>query len=254
MTRDETDEADNSDPPSNEWGIPDWRDPSNYGDTNSWSDIRWRWEFFRRRDDLRAYFDVTLESEVEERKRILAAGGPYLRDLDGRRYKLDPDMLGWNDRADVPGFGVNASEEARQRFGYLAIRNPRIGSQPEGAIIPENDWVTACLLDGSKHDGTYPEFRLPKNQVAFVFDMDAPLETQIERARGALRAIQTKRHGKLVTRRYHRKKLLIYLRALDAREDGASWREIAALNPSKAQTEQAGRDTWNAADTLRFNF
>ena len=41
----------------NEWGIPNWRDAAAYGDVTDWTLDRWRWEFFRRRPDLRAFFD-----------------------------------------------------------------------------------------------------------------------------------------------------------------------------------------------------
>ncbi|MFC3447666.1 hypothetical protein ACFOLL_16990 [Falsochrobactrum ovis] len=40
-----------------EWGLPDWQDESSYGNTSSWSFMRWRWEFTRRRDDYRNDFD-----------------------------------------------------------------------------------------------------------------------------------------------------------------------------------------------------
>ena len=42
----------------NEWGIPDWRDAQAYGDTSKWTIYRWRWEFYRRRSDLRECFDA----------------------------------------------------------------------------------------------------------------------------------------------------------------------------------------------------
>ena len=39
-----------------DWGIPDWRDRSAYGDTRAWSESRWHWEFIRRREDCREDF------------------------------------------------------------------------------------------------------------------------------------------------------------------------------------------------------
>lgn len=39
--------------PAEEWGLPDWRDAASYGEVKEWTFMRWRWEFYRRRDDLR---------------------------------------------------------------------------------------------------------------------------------------------------------------------------------------------------------
>lgn len=35
------------------WGIPDWRDASAYPDPENTSDLQWKWEFLRRREDYR---------------------------------------------------------------------------------------------------------------------------------------------------------------------------------------------------------
>lgn len=234
----------------NEWGIPDWRDPAGYGDTASWNMNRWRWEFYRRRDDLRAYFDHW--AEETHRNRLEAN-----KDLEPQ----DPGFM---------AFGKGGQpREAIRNFGYAGVPNPRIGAQPSGAIIPFR-WLarrTGRLRGSSPHvggrsvlnainDRTDKEFRvwLKPHEMTIRFDLNEPLQLQIEHAREALRAEQLKLQGKFLQTRRHPKKWLRYLRTLDASSAGASWGEIATLHPATAQTEQTVSNVLVQANTLRFNF
>ena len=61
-------------PASTNWGIPNWRDPSSYGDTKRWSEARWHWEFMRRREDCRA--DFLAYKDEEERDPPAELAGP----------------------------------------------------------------------------------------------------------------------------------------------------------------------------------
>lgn len=254
----------------NEWGIPDWRDPEGYGDTESWSMNRWRWEFYRRRDDLREYFDKHADKTVAD------------------NFLISQQSVGIVcRRADEPGFVALGSDEATQRFGYIGIPNPRIGAQPEGAIRPLKGYSTLLrLVDGAKAHERNTIFQeicerlvsagvplseaqerqlslcmldkvaiqIKPIEVALRFDLDDPLEPQLKEAREMLRSIQSERHGKLLETRRHPTKWLCYLRTLDARAAGASWSEIAMLGPMTAQTQQAARNIWSQANALRFNF
>jgi len=268
----------------NEWGIPDWRDPLAYGDVKRWTFNRWRWEFYRRRDDLRAYFDAHAARSYE-----LCA-------------PLNPEIP----KPHEPGFGALVDLEARKRFGYSPLPNPRIGAQPPPLIMPyEHDGV-GNIIDGSNRPlgdilrlvlteetsdvlgrglfevgidplslsfegrpaegfetvrdaffarlATCQAAPLEESEIALTFDLKRPLEPQIEHARQILRQYQAERLGKPLQRRRHPDKWLGYLRTIDAREDDASWVKIAALHPNTAQTEQTARDIWKAADALRFNF
>lgn len=251
----------------NEWGIPDWRNPEDYGDVKSWSFDRWRWEFFRRRDDLRKYFDKWAEET-------------YQNDLRLSRSALGIDVI----LPDQPGFCASGNEDPRTKFGYLGVPNPRIGPQPAGAIKTVDSY--SHFVDGSKQDieyglgrqiggrlrlagvfftGSQYEFlkqtlfddfpvRLESNEVALTFNLNDPLEPQLRDAKALLKNQQLERHGKLLQRRRHPLKWLGYLRTLDAREAGASWSEIASLHPSTKQTEQSARDIWKQARDLCFNF
>lgn len=253
----------------NKWGIPNWCDAEAYGDVTVWTLNRWRWEFFRRRRDLREYFDKLGQSS-------------YLENL-----ALSQQAIGVDTRLPTePGFCARGSEHTKQEFGYISIPNPRIGQQPEGAIRPFRGYSKLRVTDGSKRDRAVDSHtqiasrqksvglsitdehyetqgvahfdcfsvQLEPHEVAIKFDLNRPLEPQIEEARELARQLQVRLNGKLVVNRRHPKKWLGYLRTLDAREAGASWSEIAALHSATAQTEQSARDIWEQAKALCFNF
>lgn len=117
---------------ANEWCIPDWRDPLAYGEVSRWSDDRWRWEFYRRRDDLRAYFDERAEATYH-----------YWSKFAGR-----PNFPVAHLRPEEPGFCVDVHPADKKTFGYSALPNPRIGEQPFWAI-----WTLDFLLRGDYHVG-----------------------------------------------------------------------------------------------------
>ena len=103
---------------TNEWGIPDWRDAASYGDVKRWEFNRWRWEFYRRRDDLRECFDAYADETYQHKKQH--AGKPGFPDAH-----LQPHEA---------GFSAIVGVDNRKRFGYSNLPNPRIGEQPAWAI------------------------------------------------------------------------------------------------------------------------
>lgn len=259
----------------NEWGIPSWQEPVAYGDVKRWTFNRWRWEFYRRRDDLRACFDAHADETY--------------------RFNLQKVGFDWAPcahlRPDEAGFTADIGREDRARFGYSELPNPRIGDQWENRLYFDND-SRLTVVDGSfvGKDGTArtigkrlaeagvvltePQQRRLRHLLAchwielgpdglgLGFSLDRPLEPQLANARGVLRAHYEIR-GKPMQRKRHPAKWLGYLRTLDAREAGASWREIAVeLLPMREDEageqvharETRARDMWNAADALRFNF
>lgn len=215
----------------NPWGLPDWRDRQSYGGVARWTFNRWRWEFYRRRPDLRAYYDGHAAASHRYWSRYAGRPGFPLAHL----------------RPDEPGFTAIVAAAARKRFGYSALPNPRIGEQPEGVIRP---WVNDSTLRVA--EDAVPA--LDPGEFAVLFDLDRPIEAQLDMAREVLRWHQEERHGKPLQRRRHPGKWLTYLRVLDAREAGASWAAIASILPSTAQKPQSARDTWELAAALRFNF
>ncbi|MDM7969489.1 MAG: hypothetical protein QUV10_07700 [Paracoccaceae bacterium] len=207
-----------------DWGIPDWTSIKAYGDVSNWTDERWRWEFFRRRRDLREFFD---NWAVESRQFECNAG-------------LD---------VNEPGFLAYASGEFSgqgiDRFGYAGIPNPRISNQPKSSIKPVREMVYRFRFNrGDKStstirsvippaDGqprTIHEVVLREQEVAIQFDLNEPLTPQLQRATEFLRAQQLRIHPKLLQPRKNRAMWLSYLRALDGRA-GPSQKDPAKQAP-----------------------
>jgi hypothetical protein len=237
--------------PVNDWGLPDWRDEAAYGLISGWSKHRWRWEFSRRREDLRAYFDNWCEPSDK-----------YV-DANGKR----PEKEGF------------CHLDARSEFGYWPLPNPRtgdhtrdllwphvgtgvcnemVGSQDHGKIGGMLDAIGVTVTDEQEfvlHEFRgYRYARVKENQMALTFDLDKPLEAQLAQAKISLELYQKQRHGVAVQRRANPEKWLTYLRVLDAREFGASWAEISTILKYKAATPHAARDSWKQARELCFNF
>ncbi len=229
----------------NEWGIPDWCDPAAYGDVSRWTFNRWRWEFYRRRGDLRAAFDEGAEATFQHRQ----------------RYAGKPGFPSAHLRPDQPGFCAIVTVKGREKFGYSGLPNPRIGNRPAWAISlhpPEDSTVT--------HVSEYA----PEGFERIDFDLSRPLEPQLRMAHSNLRELQKMEFGRVIQKRRHPTKWLAYLRTLDAREamPDASWQRFTETlfnagllerhkDPAggyRAPPPQAGRDKWEAANVLRSNF
>ena len=260
----------------NEWGIPDWRDAAAYGDVKRWTFNRWRWEFYRRRDDLRYVFDVYAQDSFARWKRysqgerniFYAWWCVYAREL-GVTSPPEPTEA---------GFVAFIPEPVADLYGYFRLPNPRISNQPEYCITPTYDDGTITAVVGAEGrsfaeqlakaglpltemqlailgaDASFTPMPIERNEVAIAFDLSKPLAAQLAVAKRELTHLQKNGFEGKQQRRRHPAKWLPYLRTLDARADGASWSEISALHLNTAQTEQTARDIWDAANALRFNF
>jgi hypothetical protein len=266
----------------NDWGLPDWRDPAGYGDVKRWTLNRWRWEFYRRRDDLRAYFDARAEETY----------------LHWQQYAGKPGFPVAHLRTDEPGFCVIVDVEARKRFGYSGLPNPRIGAQPASAISTWEHDGAGSIIDGNRtghngfrgtfgdllamarlklteeqliflrHSTTCLPIHLEQNEMAITFDLKKPLKPQMDHARDMLLWHQANLNGKPLQKRRQPKLWFAYIRALDGKADGATWLDMAntffeqgLLDRHKdphggycPPPPQAARDKWEAASALRFNF
>lgn len=275
---DKTDKTDETPAGGNEWGIPDWRDPAAYGDVTRWKFSRWRWEFHRRRGDLRSYFDQHAERCWR-----------YWQQFVG-----DPTAPGAELQPHERGFYVTVEREARDRLGYSLLPNPRIGDQSDMLLwtgylsgdarvqtIEGNHCSIGQYLKlhgihlsdeqrafvGADWLAAVPVRNLGRDRIAIIFDLNRPLEAQIKMARDVLQASNDLR-GKSSQKRRHPAKWLVCLRTLDAREAGASWRQIADAfyaerilsrykDPSGGYSPpppQAASALWKVAKGLQSNF
>lgn len=263
---DPCDNCDTATPALNEWGIPDWRDKAAYGDVGAWSLNRWRWEFFRRRDDVRAFFDVRAESHYQDSLEYweIAKANPTL----SAHYQTPPLKPG------EPGFAVRCTIEEAETFDYSQILDPRIGEQPWHLLTPikSDGWdKMAWVPKGRDSTG----LAIQPHQVGLVFSLDKPLAAQVESAKTYLQEMQHERHGENIQTRHpkdERRNLLWlgYLRTLDARADGPeeAWpkftdklyehgvidRHKSLSGGYSAPAKQAGRTKLNSATRLCFNF
>lgn len=228
----------------NEWGTPDWTDARAYGDTDAWSNSRWRWEFTRRREDYRADFDLYYAATVEHDRE--------LRDLeggDGRR------LLGPND----PGFSCSVIPD--KEYG-IRLLNPRISEQPFWCLVFHDRTGRGGTARGSGasiFDHEVAVVQVPDGAAAVLIDLDRPIASQLAGARGNLESLQVGRHGKTLQWRQHPTKWFGYLRTIDGREAGATWREIfdVVLKETKSNNqnpEQEARGVWQRARDLMFNW
>ncbi|WP_108813252.1 hypothetical protein [Loktanella sp. Alg231-35] len=226
---------------NNDWGLPDWRDSFSYGDTTRWKLLRWRWEFYRRRDDLRQLFQSKIKTLCQNTDGTHTA----VSDLRDNLLRSPFD----------PGFLVDCSEAEKLEFGYAGIPNPRISDQEMGAIFSLHDAVTIeseKSFANSKGLGTNRP--LSGGKMHITFDIDRPIDPQLKAANRALKKHQVAHHGKNFQRRRHPKKWLGYLQTLDAREAKVTWSEIAKIHAHTKGDEQAARDIWEQANILRFDF
>lgn len=239
------------------WGIPDWQIAEGYSVGDNWSENRWRWEFFRRRSDLRDYFDARAGETYEHYARF------------NENFP----------KSDEPGFGAIVDVDARERFGYSPLPNPRIGDQPETLLMPHSAGHTTKFVDDdacnveqllkmadvalnereefmfSRHLG-HKSADIAENEHAVIFHLEQPLEPQIERARQMLRWEQKERLGKIIQRRQRPNLWPAYLRVIDARADGATWQQISQTLPGHmgSRTPQDARRFHEQATGLMINF
>lgn len=236
------------------WGLPDWQCADEYSlpewvsedrgiDDYDFIKIgygplhRWRWEFYRRRDDLRIAFDERAQSTYEHYCEIARLTGRDESEV------LTPDQ---------PGFV--AQSYMQDGFGYAGIPNPRISDQPDHVLCPSLDPTLAGHAHYGRRGERVQKIGIEKHEVAFVFDLRKPLEEQLFSAKHTLKSEQLEMFGKKLQKRRRSNLWRTYLRVLDARECKASWAKIAKILPTGSKNEQAARDTWDHARALCFNF
>ena len=162
-----------------------------------------------------------------------------------------------------PGFV--ATMPGPYKYGLAGLPNPRISEQPSyvRTFAPSTGGATMGQGQEFLAGGEGVSVDAWEGAVAIVFDLAQSIDAQIEGWREFLKSEQQRRHGKVIARqRQPKKKMpdlwLRYLRALDAKECGASLKGIADAviveNEKTVATPQSARAILELAQALQFNF
>jgi Family of unknown function (DUF6499) len=215
-------------------GVPDWRDASAYPTTDEFSLDEWHWEFLRRNHDYRRDYFRPRDSFGED--------GRY------RYFKLKYKIV----------------ELADPRRSVRDMLNPEPSNEPEdGNALPTlfaPDFAVRFMDQNiSTCYSTKLEIQrlLEDAEIHHLFlriNLRRPLDPQFRILKQLAKTAQRWdwNQGRLNIRRPHRRNWPLYLRALDARDAGASYMTIARELPThRNQSEQAARDVVKQAEALR---
>ena len=215
------------------WGAPNGLDIAEYGNIGDWDDIRWRWEFLRRRDDVRQAYQNAAFDDFREMSH--APGVPT-------------DLI-WRDDYRNQSFYLSPSGAARLGYGRLA--NPLYSTFDDSeALLPSLDRRTLVPWHIGNSENQFDVIGI--GQIAIVFDPNKPITPQIT---GLEKHLLHWRNHSISNdiERAHPDKWLTYLRLLDARVSGASWQNCAdSIVPSTtAQSIGTARDQHKQALRLQ---
>jgi hypothetical protein len=201
------------------WVVPDWRDAMAYP-----ADLKpheWRWQFLRRRPGYRADWLLALQ---RERARIHAISGHRLEPVD---WEDNPNF-----RAHLPG--------ANARYGVHALQNPAV-AKPGIGLFVQTYGAAVSYASGEMFEQMERDRRL-----LITFDLTKPIRGQLEAAERMLRAeIDNRPEG-----RRHPGKWPTYLRAIDARDAGATFRMIGEI--IQGSSKEGGKQIWLQAQKVMF--
>jgi hypothetical protein len=225
------------------WGVPDWSKPQDY--PSEATDRVWRWEFLRRRWDYRDAW-----SEWSPRRVMAANGVSYC-------YR-NPDDVQLR-------FGVRVVLDPRLSMSDEAIDRALALFQPASGYASWEHYESYFLQAAAGQDFAEQVAARHRHKreteeaagiVSYRFDLSKSIERQIIQARDYLLVEQKSQYGdKKNTRRPSRELWSRYLRALDARDCGASWQRIGkAFWPREENVKDKALRTHEEAERVRDNF
>lgn len=207
------------------WGCPDGLNAHDYDGHETWDVSTWRWEFLRRRYVIRNLFGFRARDDFAERNGKLIA----------------PHKAMWLPEYKDRVFGLSPADAALYGIGTLS--NPLYAKEPEGLSFLEARTLRPFDIGANDRYS-----KIGPRQIAIVFDPDKPLEPQLEGI-GDYLASHRNHNTPTDIQRIHAAKYLEYIRILDAREAGHSWKRCAEdiLPVTSARTPQAARDVHRQA-------
>lgn len=218
-----------------DWGVPNWRDATAY--PAKLTMLEWWWEFTRRRPDYREAWDAA--QVVVRREHRLA------HDVDELRLRFELSLV------HDPARSLTNWELMQYRYPRNFLRSP-VEPLLEAADHP---YAGQLFSEAAQRQHMAED----SWQRLYNFDLSRPLGPQLKHARQHLISLQMELFGKVPTRRPRHEKWRDYLRAIDARDHGATLIQIAnglwpGLGTGNAQKAEKARDTYDAAAQLRDNF
>lgn len=181
------------------WGVPDWRNADAYPQPQDLTIDEWRWEFTRRRRDYREDWLLTAYLGLEQIKRSAA----MVSDTPPPDGLIDTSMV----RAPCA--------HAMETYGLClrSLINPALPAEAGRGLFMRAEYKVA---------GFGPRAETP---VRFEFDLKKNINKQIEEVHELLTKIaQPQTYTKHYIDRWP-----LYLRVLDARDAGLSWRKIGEV-------------------------
>ena len=231
-----------------ELGVPRWRDADAYPSPTT--DHQWRWEFLRRRPDYRRAW-VDHFDEVQARFDLIHAECGLGPDVPRDFYR----SVGTSLREVCKPFGVRNIAAP-----WLAEQLPLNWSPTFGSSIerPTEHARIQSLVERGKE-------REAEGIMHLAFDLTRPFDEQIDRVRKHFESHQADRLGAVIKpARQHKRNWAQYLRAIDARDQGATYEDLfielrlKSLEPAEfdAQLDRnlaaSGLQIWEQAQELMF--
>ena len=219
-----------------EWGIPDWRDAPSYSFFENWEgmydknqiDKKMRWEFLRRREDYReAYFSALSEQKApfEHQGEIRSPG------LHGGRMKVANAFIGNS------SFGREIAwpfaHKGAAKYKLLEFYDPAFDNFGFELMWQDSPIANVANDELKRANRPSESHIISEKKASVLIDLTQPLDAQWEQIKSILLGAQSAVLGLDDFKKYrdHRKKWPLYLRALDAKQAGASLSEISGILP-----------------------
>lgn len=203
---------------SNPWNVPDWRNPDEYPKPEELSHTLWRWEFLRRHPEYRMHWKTHAEPSYHWQLQHASKHAPlrHVPNPDSPIFRADVLYL-----FDQSPESFSAELSNIRRYGTAGrLPNPSI-RVPAHLQFDLNFGRCLCGPD------EYKNISLQENEVMFSFDLSSPLHKQVRMVHRLLKHIQVHHFGKELLRKPKKDAWPLYLRTLDARDQGVSYEKIA---------------------------
>lgn len=227
--------------------LPDWRNASLY--PTQLTDSEWRWQFLRRHPEYQSLWDQKCDPQ-----------DIYTIFLDGRNTTTnDPERAEFLRRQHPSVQTLRALYlPDASRFGVRCVLDPALESIPTSLV--RGFWIVTEQLDALEFGAMFARGRPSTSQwerwekarqhmVAVVIDLRLDIDQQIASRRSTLSFRQGELRPPARIQRKHRKLWSTYLRVLDARSAGETWRSIGKV-PGLLSKRQRENDAAKYAEQL----